>query len=296
MTAGERTPVTVIGLGSTGSALAEAFVRAGHPTTVWNRSPEKAASLVARGAMLHDRIGEAVAASPLIVSCLTTFAATLDVLRPADGALTGRTIVTRNSGTPNAAREFASWAAGLGADFLGGAIKNVPAAVGNPDTLLYFGSDRAIFDRQVDTLRVLGGDVVHLGAEPDLAALYESAVGTTLLPALLGFLEEAAVLSARGYTAGSMVGYSTKWLQMIETLLPMLAAEIDARDYTRLGSSVDLFYAAIGYDEELGVEAGVDMSWHAPMHELLRRAVAEGYGEQSITALIEVLKKPVAAA
>ncbi|MFQ6331468.1 NAD(P)-binding domain-containing protein [Nocardia sp. CWNU-33] len=50
MTAGERTPVIVIGLGSMGSALAEAFVRAGHPTTVWNRSPEKAASLVARGA------------------------------------------------------------------------------------------------------------------------------------------------------------------------------------------------------------------------------------------------------
>ncbi|WP_406231365.1 hypothetical protein [Nocardia sp. NBC_01009] len=38
------------------------------------------------------------------------------------------------------------------------------------------------------------------------------------------------------------------------------------------------------------------MSWHAPMHELLRRAVAEGYGDQSIATLIEVLKKPVGAA
>ncbi|MFD0476016.1 NAD(P)-binding domain-containing protein [Nonomuraea thailandensis] len=43
------TPVTVIGLGSMGTALAGAFTRAGHPTTVWNRTAAKAAPLVAVG-------------------------------------------------------------------------------------------------------------------------------------------------------------------------------------------------------------------------------------------------------
>ncbi|MFC7722700.1 NAD(P)-binding domain-containing protein [Nonomuraea recticatena] len=38
-----RTPVTVLGLGSMGTALAEAFIEAGHPTTVWNRTASKAA-------------------------------------------------------------------------------------------------------------------------------------------------------------------------------------------------------------------------------------------------------------
>ena len=38
----DRTPVTVIGLGLMGQALAGAFLRAGHPTTVWNRSAAKA--------------------------------------------------------------------------------------------------------------------------------------------------------------------------------------------------------------------------------------------------------------
>ncbi|MFD0364322.1 NAD(P)-dependent oxidoreductase [Nocardia sp. GCM10030253] len=295
MTDREHTPVTVLGLGSMGRALAEAFVKAGHPTTVWNRSPEKAAPLVELGATQYVEIGDAVAASPLIVSCLTTFAATLDALRSAGATLSGRTLVTLNSGTPNGARELATWAAGHGAEFLGGAIKNVPAAVGNPETLLYFGGARATFDRQADTLRVLGGDVVHLGTEPDLGALYESAVGATLLPALLGFFEGAAVLTARGHTASSMVHYSIKWLQMIESLLPVLADEIDTGDYTKLGASVGLFHAAIGNDEELGAEVGIDMSWHAPMYELLRRAIAQGHGDQSITALIEVLRKPVSA-
>lgn len=81
---------------------------------------------------------------------------------------------------------------------------------------------------------------------------------------------------------------------MIESLLPVVADEIDTRDYTRLGSSIALFDAAIGHDEQLERESGIDMSWHAPMHDLLRRAVAEGRAEQSITALIELLVTPAA--
>ncbi|WP_330231425.1 NAD(P)-binding domain-containing protein [Nocardia sp. NBC_00508] len=288
----ERTSVTVLGTGSMGRALAEAFLAAGHPTTVWNRSPQRAAPLVAAGATQQLAIADAIAASPVIIACMTTFRATHDSLATAGSRLSGRTLITLNSGTPSDAREFAHWAAEQGARFLGGAIKNVPSAVGKPDTLLYFGGEQTVFDENAETLRVLGGDLVHLGTEPDLAALYESAVGATLLPALLGFFEGAAVLAARGLAARTMVQYSAKWLQMIESILPVLAEEIDAGDYTRLGSSIALFHAAIGDDEQLGAESGVDMSWHAPMHDLLRRAVAEGRGEQSITALIELLAKP----
>ncbi|MEV6323642.1 NAD(P)-binding domain-containing protein [Nocardia sp. NPDC051787] len=288
----ERTPVTVLGTGSMGRALAEAFLAAGHPTTVWNRSPHRAAPLVAAGANQRLAIADAVAASPVIIACMTTFRATHDSLASVGLALSGCTLITLNSGTPSDAREFAQWAADQGTRFLGGAIKNVPSAVGKPDTLLYFGGEQAVFDEHVETLRALGGDLVHLGGEPDLAALYESAVGATLLPALLGFFEGAAILAARGLAARTMVPYSAKWLQMIESLLPVMAEEIDAGDYTHLGSSIALFHAAIGNDEQLGTESGVDMSWHAPMHHLLRRAVAEGRGEQSITALIELLANP----
>ncbi|RDI42932.1 NAD(P)-dependent oxidoreductase [Nocardia mexicana] len=291
MTELARTPVTVLGLGSMGRAFAEAFVAAGHSTTVWNRTAAKAEPLVAAGATYRESIADAVAASPLIIACLTTFRATADSLAPVE-TLAGRTLVTLNSGTPGAAREMAEWAAARGGRFLGGAIKNVPTAVGKPDTLLYYGGDRAVFDEHEPTLRVLGGDTRHLGEEPDLAALYESAVGATLLPALLGFLQGAAVLAARGYKASTMVDHEVKWLQMIESILPVLADEIDTVDYTKLGSSVNLFHAAIDDEAEIGAETAIDMSWHAPMHDLLRRAVAEGYGEQSITSLIELLRKP----
>ncbi|GAA2067422.1 NAD(P)-binding domain-containing protein [Streptomyces albiaxialis] len=296
MTRQHRIPVTVVGLGSMGSALAAAFLTAGHRTTVWNRTASKAAPLVAQGAVHAPTAEEAVGASPLTVACLTTYEDTLAALAPAAAALRGRALVTLNSGAPSGARAMTAWAREHGVRHLDGAVKNVPSAVGAEDTLLYYGGDRAVFDEFAPVLRVLGGDTVHLGDDPDLAALYEMAVGGTLLPALVGFFQGAAAVQARGLTAESLVRYSEKWFEMIISLLPVFAREIDRGEYGDPASSVNLFLAGAAHDAELGEEAGLDIAWHRPLHELLERAVAAGYGEHSVSALTEVLKKPSPAA
>jgi 3-hydroxyisobutyrate dehydrogenase-like beta-hydroxyacid dehydrogenase len=283
--------VTVIGLGSMGRALAAAFLTAGYRTTVWNRTPGKAAPLVAEGAVAAPTVLTAVAASPLVITCLTGFDETRRALGPATGALAGRTLVTLNSGAPAQARETAEWATRHGARYLGGAIKNVPSAVGAPDTLLYYGGDRAAFTEHEATLRVLGGDTVHLGDEPDLAALYEMAVGSTLLPALVGFFQGAAAVQARGLPASSLVPFTAKWLEMISSLLPTFAREIDTRDYADGQSTVGLFLASEPWDREFGREAKVDVSWAAPLYDLVRRAADAGHADHSISALTEVLRR-----
>ncbi|EME52060.1 NAD(P)-dependent oxidoreductase [Amycolatopsis decaplanina] len=281
-----KTPVTVLGLGSMGSALAGAFLAAGHPTTVWNRTASKADPLVARGASRAATAGDAVRASPLAIACLTTYEDTRAALKPV--SLSGRVLITLNSGSPAGARRMAEWAANHGARFLDGAIKNVPSAVGAPDTLLYYGGDKAVFDEHLDTLRVLGGDTVHLGEETDLAALYEMAVGGTLLPALVGFFQGAAALRSRGLEAETLLPYATKWLEMIISVLPMYAKEIDSGDYSDPAASVNIFHAGAAADLELA-EEGVDVDWQRPMHDLVRRAAEAGYGDRSIAVLTELL-------
>ncbi|MFF2536123.1 NAD(P)-dependent oxidoreductase [Streptomyces cyaneofuscatus] len=292
MAVDNRTPVTIIGLGSMGTALAEAYIEAGHPTTVWNRTGAKAAPLVAKGAVHQEGIADAVAASPLVIACLTTYDDTVEALKPAESVLKDRALVTLNSGSPAGARETAEWALSHGARFLDGAIKNVPSAVGAEDTLLYYGGDRGVFETYESTLKVMGGDTVHLGEETDLAALYEMAVGGTLLPALVGFFQGAAVVQARGLDAATLVRFTVKWFEMINSVLPVFADEIDRGDYSKPASSVNLFLAGAAHDAELGKEANIDVEWHAPFHDLLKRAVAAGHGDHSISALTEVLKKP----
>lgn len=141
-----RTPVTVVGLGAMGSALAGAFLKAAHPTTVWNRSPEKADSLVARGAVRADT-ADAVAASPLVVISALNYAAVREILAPAGDAVSDRVLVNLTSGTPDQARETARWAAERGAEYIDGGILGDPEDIGTPQARLYYSGRR---DRRRD--------------------------------------------------------------------------------------------------------------------------------------------------
>jgi len=89
-----------------------------------------------------------------------------------------------------------------------------------------------------------------------------------------------------------MVRFGVKWFEMINALLPVLAGEIDRGDYSDAASSVDLFLAGAAHDEAFAKEAGLDVEWHRPFHDLLRRAVAAGHGGRSISALTEMLGSP----
>src|SRR5687768_14870217 len=105
------TPTTVLGLAAMASALPAALLDAGHPTTVWNRSPLQARPLVARGATAAGSAEAAVSASPLIVACLFDHASVHEVLGPTARSLRGRSLVTLTTSTPNQARELAAWSA-----------------------------------------------------------------------------------------------------------------------------------------------------------------------------------------
>ncbi|WP_307847242.1 NAD(P)-binding domain-containing protein [Micromonospora sp. D93] len=66
----EKPSVTILGLGAMGTALARTWLAAGHPLTVWNRTPARAAALAPHGARVADSAAQAVAANTLVVVCL----------------------------------------------------------------------------------------------------------------------------------------------------------------------------------------------------------------------------------
>ncbi|MCP3803895.1 NAD(P)-binding domain-containing protein [Allokutzneria sp. A3M-2-11 16] len=174
-------PVTVIGLGSMGKALAAAFLKAGHPTTVWNRTAGKADDLVANGAVRAATVEDAISASPLVVICLLDYPTLHDVLGGAGAALAGRTVVNLTNGTPDQARETAAWAAEIGADYLDGGIMAVPPMIGQPGSLVLYSGSRSSFDQHARALDGLGA-AQFVGADPGLASLYDLA----LLSAMYG--------------------------------------------------------------------------------------------------------------
>ncbi|MEU5669891.1 NAD(P)-binding domain-containing protein [Micromonospora sp. NPDC047753] len=140
----EKPSVTMLGLGAMGTALARAWLAAGHPLTVWNRTPARAAALAPEGARAADSAAQAVEASPLVVVCLLDDSSVEDVLAGVD--LTGRDLVNLTTSTPAQARARAGWARRRGARYLDGGIMAVPPMVGVPeaDGYVFYSGSRAL--------------------------------------------------------------------------------------------------------------------------------------------------------
>lgn len=169
------TPLTLLGLGAMGTALARTWLAAGHPLTVWNRSPGRSAELAAAGARVAATASEAVAASPLVVTCLLDDASVREALADAD--LTEKDLVDLTTSTPAEARTRAAWAQGRGARFLDGGIMAVPTMIDVPEAggyVLYSGS-RDLFDEHREVLAVPAA-TRYVGADPGLGALHDVAL------------------------------------------------------------------------------------------------------------------------
>lgn len=75
----ERLRVAVLGLGGMGRPMATNLVRAGLPTFVWNRSPERARELGEQGAEVADSPADAVRQADVVITMVTDADAVLAI-------------------------------------------------------------------------------------------------------------------------------------------------------------------------------------------------------------------------
>jgi 3-hydroxyisobutyrate dehydrogenase/glyoxylate/succinic semialdehyde reductase len=79
--------IAFIGLGIMGGGMAANLVRAGHVLSVWNRTVEKAAPLVALGAKVASSPVEAVRGAEVVFTMLSTPEAVEEIALGEDGFL-----------------------------------------------------------------------------------------------------------------------------------------------------------------------------------------------------------------
>lgn len=292
----DRPAVTVIGLGSMGSALAATLLDRGHPTTVWNRSPDKARPLAERGAHRAATPEEAVAASTLVLACVLDYDALHTVLDPIAATLAGRTLVNLTSGSPEQAQEFADWARSHGADYLDGAIMTTPPGVGNPGVMFLYGGSQTAFATHRPTLAALG-DPLHLGTDPGLGSLYDSALLGLMWSTLTGWLHGTALVGADQVAATDFTALATRWLEMVAGFMATYAPQVDAGRYTgedgTVDATVDVQITAIGHLLHAGSARGIDNSLPELLRATMLRAKEAGHGAGSYAGVIEALRKPV---
>ncbi|MGI5504391.1 NAD(P)-dependent oxidoreductase [Lentzea sp. CA-135723] len=271
--------ITVLGLGNLGRALAETFVRGGHPVAVWNRSEGKAAGLAATVAA---SAAEAVAAGDLVVVALLDHQAAQQVLRDVD--VRGKALVNLTSGTPDDARELAAWAEAQGAGYLHGAVYAVPQTIGTgASSIIYSGSEPVSARKSLALL----GKVTYLGADAGRASGYDVAILAGMYGLLGGFLHAAALARANGIGVAELTPLLASWLTDLQPALTTFAAEIDASSYGNGESSLAMNQSGLATLIRAAQAQGVPFAGLDAVKALVDRQVDSGRGQESLARAVE---------
>ncbi|MEU6115838.1 NAD(P)-binding domain-containing protein [Streptomyces sp. NPDC047117] len=285
--------VTLIGLGPMGRAMVRALLAAGHPVTVWNRTASRADDLVAEGAARAGTVADALAANELVVLSLTDYAAMYAVLEPAAAALDGRVVVNLSSDTPERAREGAEWAAGRGARYLTGGVQVPAPLVGQPGSATFYSGPEDVFEAHRATLEVLT-EADYRGADPGLSQVYYQALMTVFWTTLTGHLQAQALAGAHGIPAAEYLPYAARAAETASSFLPAIAADVAAGRYPGDEATLAMCAATTEHALQAARDAGLDTTVPAALAALFGRGVAAGYGTESFTSLIELVRKPAA--
>lgn len=284
--------VAVIGLGAMGSALARAFLAAGKTVTVWNRSEAKVTSLEAIGAIRAATVADAVAASPILVICLSDYPATFSVL---DGggveeALAGRLVIQLTSGTPGEARALDSWTTSHGATYLDGAIAAWPRHIGGPEAAITIVGPEPAFSAALPLLALLAGNVTYMGADIGHAMAAFNAALAYFAGHWIGFSHGAAICEAEGIDPAGfgemLAGLSAAFAEDLRHMGRVIA---DNR-FDRPESSISTVGADVARLVQLSGDLNIGRAFPTFAADMFRRAQEAGYGAEEHSAIVKVLR------
>ncbi|ANP54872.1 3-hydroxyisobutyrate dehydrogenase-like beta-hydroxyacid dehydrogenase [Streptomyces griseochromogenes] len=283
-----RTPVSLLGTGAMGTALGRAWLAAGHPLTVWNRTPGRTTALAAEGATVARSAAEAVAAGRLVVVCLLDDASVGEALARAE--LTGRDLVNLTTGTPGEARTRAAWAKERGARFLDGGIMAVPPMIGAPGAFVLYSGDSDLFEEHGDVLAAPAG-TEYVGADPGLAALHDVALLSGMYGMFAGITHAFALVRDEDVAPKEFAALLVPWLNAMAAMAHGTAGRLASGDLTTgVVSSLAMQVAGAGTLLRAAEEQGVSSELLTPFLDLMRRRLADGHGDEDTTGLVGLLR------
>jgi 3-hydroxyisobutyrate dehydrogenase-like beta-hydroxyacid dehydrogenase len=283
----EERRLGVIGLGLMGTALTDRLLEHGYRVTVWNRTREKAASLIARGAEWN--------ANPLsgchrVILSLYTTEVVESVLADLDSGLhEGMILVDTTTGDPSRTRELGARLATRGVRYLDAPISGSSQQTRDGEATVIVGGDRATFDACADLWRVMGARTFHVGpcgsaARMKLISNLVLGLNRVVLAEGLAFAEALGVSPA---VALEVMAGSNAYSRAMD----VKGRKMVERDFTvqaRLSQHLKDVHLML----DAAAAAGLSLPLTETHRRLMEQAEAAGLGEKDNSAIIEVLRKP----
>ena len=123
--------VLLVGLGNMGAALATTLLDAGYGIRVWNRTKEKADTLLEKGAQWSDDVWATVGSVDYVVMCLSNYVNSVELLSTCSD-LDNKVVIQLTTGTASDASSFENLVKQKRGRYLDGAILAYPSNIGDP--------------------------------------------------------------------------------------------------------------------------------------------------------------------
>jgi 3-hydroxyisobutyrate dehydrogenase-like beta-hydroxyacid dehydrogenase len=162
MSASQR--IGFLGLGIMGSRMARRYLDAGHPLSVWNRSPAPARSLESAGARVGADPADVARGADVLCLCLADPKAVSSVVEAmAPGLRRGQLVLDFSTIDPESARTLARSLGERGVDYLEAPVTGSKNGAAQGTLVLMVGGEERVLEAARPLLAVVGKQVIHCG-------------------------------------------------------------------------------------------------------------------------------------
>jgi len=283
--------LAVLGMGRMGHALAERLLAAGHAVTVWNRTPDKADDLVSIGVRLAPSPAEAAQRAEATFTSLANDDAVRTVVTESDGVAAGLgdgILIDASTVSPQTTAQLAGAVAGR---LLASPILGAPDAVVAGEATYLIGGPRELYDRLRPAFETLAAEARrrYVGEDPKLASTLKLLSNFLLMSGIAALAETVATAQALGLADDLIRDYFGR-LPLVAPALRNRLDDVVSGDHhgwfsTRLGAK-DVRLAA-----DLAASHGVRLPVAEAVQRRYEQAVAEGWADADIGAVVELLRQ-----
>jgi 3-hydroxyisobutyrate dehydrogenase-like beta-hydroxyacid dehydrogenase len=287
-----------VGLGIMGGPMARALVRAGHELALWSHTKGKAEAIAGEGngATACASPAEVAKRSECVFLCVGDTKMSREVILGAEGLAAGKsgtqtggfTIVDCSTISVSESKRIGAELKTKGIDFLEAPCSGSKAGAESATLTFMIGGEPAVYERVKPYLEAMGKQLYYCGGAG--MGLQAKLSQNMLLGGLLQAFNESFVLAAKAGVDLNLlldiVNNSAARSGMVSAKAPMALARNFVPNF-----SVKWLEKDMALMLESAAEHNVPAPVTALSREMLRAAIAEGYGDEDIIGSVRVLEK-----
>lgn len=284
--------IAYLGLGIMGRGMAANLLKAGYPVTVWNRTAERCAPLVAKGATQAASPAEAVQGADVIMYCLSDDKAVEDLVwgngKLIDAVSAGQIVVDMTTVHPDTSRkEYAEFAA-KGVEFLDAPVFGSKNEAANGGLWIVVGGKRDLYTQMLPILQPLSETTHYMGGNAMGSSM--KLVGNLVVAFQLEAIGEAMILATKaGLDPHDVLGV----LHVTDFKSPIfdgVGGALVRRDFD-VNFALKLMLKDANLIARFAQDLNVPLPGVAAIRENIKIGVNKGWGEENASAFIKVLEE-----